>query len=188
MANATQITTGKVRLSYCYLFTPRESQDGGEAKYSVTCLIRKSDTATLAKINTAIEAAKKAFLAKNPGVKLPPQIKSTLHDGDGIRENGEPFGDECKGHYVITVSSSQQPVLVDANKLPITDPRELYSGCYGRVILNFYVYKYMGRCGISAALNGVMKLHDGEPLGGGIVVTDADWDDDWEDTEDDLLG
>ena len=39
-------------------------------------------------------------------------------------------------------------------------------------------------------MNGVMKLHDGEPLSGG-VVTDSDWDDDWEDTDDgmdDLLG
>ena len=64
MASATQITTGKVRFSYAYLFTPRASQDGGAAKYSVTLLIPKSDKATLAKINKAIEAAKANFIAK----------------------------------------------------------------------------------------------------------------------------
>ena len=187
MANATQITTGKVRLSYCNLFTPRESQDGSPAKYSVTCLIRKDDKLTYQKIMKAKDAACAAFLQRNPGKKLPPQLPMTLHDGDGVRENGEEFGPECKGCWVMTVSSRQQPVIVDANKLPITDPRELYSGCYGRVILNFYVYDYMGKRGVSAGLNGVMKLHDGEPLGG-AVVTDADWDDDWEDIDDDLLG
>ena len=67
----------------------------------------------------------------------------------------------------------------------------LYSGCYGRAIINFYVYDTNGNKGISAGLNGVMKLHDGEPLSGGIV-TESDWDDGWEDTTDDgmddLLG
>lgn len=79
-------------------------------------------------------------------------------------------------------------MIVDANKLPITEPSELFSGCYGRAIINFYGYDTQGNKGISAGLNGIMKLHDGEPLGGGIV-TDADWDDGWEDDEDeDLLG
>jgi len=73
-----------------------------------------------------------------------------------------------------------------ADKTPITEPKELFSGCYGRAIINFYVYDTNGNKGISAGLNGLMKLYDGEPLGGG-VVTDSDWDDDWEDDADDLL-
>lgn len=188
MANATQITTGKVRFSYVYLFTPRASQDGGPAKYSVTLLIPKSDKATLAKIKTATDAAKTAFMNRNNGKKLPANLTSTIHDGDGTRDNGEEYGPECKGCYVVTVSSTNPPVIVDSFKNPITDPTELYSGCYGRAIINFYVYDYMGKRGISAGLNGIMKLHDGEPLAGG-VVTDSDWDDGWEDDDDDgLLG
>ena len=180
----TQITTGKVRFSYAHLFTPRPSLDGGPAKFSVTLLIPKTDKATLAKINSAIEAARTAFISKT-GKKLPANLASTLHDGDTFRDNGEEFGPECKGCYVITVSSTTQPVIVDADKVPITNPQELYSGCYGRAIINFYVYDYMGKRGISAGLNGIMKLYDGEPLAGG-VVTDSDWDDGWED-DDDLL-
>lgn len=187
MASSTQITTGKVRFSYAYLFTPRASQDGGPAKYSVTLLIPKSDKATLAKIRAAMGAACNNFTAKT-GKKLPANLASTLHDGDATRDNGEDFGPECKGCYVMTVSSTNPPVIVDANKTPITNPQELYSGCYGRAIINFYVYDYMGKRGISAGLNGVMKLYDGEPLAGG-VVTDSDWDDGWEDEDDDdLLG
>ena len=50
------------------------------------------------------------------------------------------------------------------------------------------MYDTQGNKGISAGLNGIMKLYDGEPLGG--VVTDSDWDDGWEDEDDndDLLG
>ena len=32
---ATQITTGKVRFSFCNLFTPRAAQAGAQEKYSV---------------------------------------------------------------------------------------------------------------------------------------------------------
>lgn len=187
MANSTQITTGKVRFSYCNLFAPRAAQEGAQAKYSVTLLIPKSDKATLTKIKSAIEAAKTNYLARNNGKKLPANLKTTMHDGDGERPNGGEFGEECKGCYVMTVSSNNQPVIVDANKTPITDERELYSGCYGRAIINFYVYDTQGNKGISAGLNGVMKLYDGEPLGGG-VVTDSDWDDGWEDDDDDFGG
>lgn len=189
MAAATQITTGKVRLSYNNLFTPRAAQEGAKEKYSTTLLIPKTDKATIKKIKAAIEAAKSAYMQKHSGKKLPTNLKTTLHDGDGERPNGGEFGPECKGCYVITVSSNNRPVLVYADKTLITEPSELYSGCYGRAIINFYVYDTNGNKGISAGLNGVMKLEDGEPLAGG-VVTDSDWDDGWEDEDgdDDLLG
>ena len=189
MAAATQITTGKVRFSYNNLFTPRAAQEGAQEKYSTTLLIPKSDKATIKKIKGAMEAAKAAYMQKHSGKKLPANLKSTLHDGDGERPNGGDFGPECKGCYVITVSSNNKPVLVYADKTPITEPSELYSGCYGRAIINFYVYDTNGNKGISAGLNGIMKLEDGEPLAGG-VVTDSDWDDGWEDEDDgdDLLG
>ncbi len=191
---STQITTGKVRFSYCSLFEPRAAVAGGQETYSVTLLIDKGDKFTLDKIKAAVEEAKQLYLQKNSGKKLPSGLKTTLHDGDGERPNGGDFGPECAGCYVITVSSKNKPVLVDKNKTPITDPQELYSGCYGRAIINFFVYDTNGNKGVSAGLNGVMKLHDGEPLSGGIV-TDEDWDDDWEDPDagaadgyDDLLG
>jgi hypothetical protein len=180
----TQITTGRVRLSYCSLFEPKE-QDG-KLTYSVTLLIPKTDTNTLQKIKGAMEEAKNAYLQKYAGKKLPTDLKHTLHDGDGERPNGGEFGPECKGCYVMTVSTKNRPVLVYKDKTPITDAQELYSGCYGRAILNFYVYDTNGNKGLTAGLNGVMKLSDGEPLSGG-VVTDADWDDDWEDDEEDDL-
>ena len=185
MASATQITTGKVRFSFCNVFEPK-SINGGDPKYSVTLIIPKSDKATLNKIKAAIEAAKTAYIQKNSGKKLPKDLKHTLHDGDGEMPNGGEYGDECKGCYVMAVSSKNQPVICHADKTPITDPKELYSGCYGRAILNFYVYENSGNKGVTAGLNGVMKLYDGEPLCGGIV-RDEDWDDGWEDEDDDGL-
>ena len=180
---STKVITGKVRFSYCNLFQPRAAQEGAQPKYSVTLLIPKSDKATIQKIKAAMDEAKTKYLSSSNGKKLPANLKSSLHDGDGERPNGGEFSEECKGCYVITVSSNNKPVIVHADKTPITEPSELYSGCYGRAIINFYVYDTNGNKGITAGLNGVMKLYDGEPLGGG-VVTDSDWDDGWEDEDD----
>ena len=131
-----------------------------------------------------MNAAKDAYIAKNAGKKLPSNLKHTLHDGDGERPNGGEFNEECKVHYLITVSSNNKPVIVNSDKTPLTEPSELWSGCYGRAIINFYVYDTQGNKGLSAGLNGIMKLYDGEPLSGG-VVTDSDWDDDFEDEDED---
>lgn len=146
IVNICKVTNGQkcllrsemLRIYYCNLFTPRAAQDGAKPKYSVTLLIPKSDKATIQKINGAIEAARAAYLARNNGKKLPANLKTTLHDGDGERPNGGEFGEECKGCYVMTVSSINPPVIVDAQKTPITDPQELYSGCYGRAIIKCF--------------------------------------------------
>lgn len=175
----TQITTGKVRFSYCHIFEPR-TLEGSDPKYSVTLLIKKSDSFTVNKLKAAIAAAQSDYAAKNPGKKAP--TKNTLHDGDGVRESGEEFGQECKGCWVITASTKTKPIIVDADKLPITDPAEIYSGCYGRAIINAFAYDTHGNRGITFALNGVMKLSDGDPLGGARASAD-DFDDDWQDDD-----
>ena len=56
--NPTKVVTGVVRLSYANVWEPK-SVNGGTEKYSVSLIIPKSDTKTLKKIQTAIEAAYK---------------------------------------------------------------------------------------------------------------------------------
>ncbi len=59
-----KVLTGEVRLSYANLTTPRAAQQGGEPKYSVTLLIPKTDVATKADIDAAINAAANEALTK----------------------------------------------------------------------------------------------------------------------------
>lgn len=162
----TKVVTGKVRLSYCNLFQPRAVEDGQEPKYSCTILIPKSDKATIQKIKTAIEAAKQAGISSVFGGKLPPNLKTPIHDGDGEKPNGGEYGEECKGHYVINASSKQKPGIVDKNLNEIIDSTEVYSGCYARVSINFYAFNKSGNKGIACGLNNVQKIADGDYLGG----------------------
>lgn len=180
---STKVVTGKVRFSFCHIFEPQAQQDGGEPKYSVTLLIPKSDTATLGKIKAAMEEARENFVKKNGANSLPAKPNHTMHDGDGVRDSGDPYGPECKGCYVITVTNKSKPVIVDAFRNPVTDPGEVYSGCYGRAAINFYGYTRSGKKGISASLLSIQKLHDGEPFG--TVGSADDFDDGYSDGADD---
>jgi hypothetical protein len=79
------------------------------------------------------------------------------------------------------VSSKQKPVIVDAFRNEVTDPTEVYSGCYGRAAINFYGYNQAGKKGISAGLLSIQKLSDGEPFG--TVGSADDFDDDYRDAD-----
>ena len=183
---STKVVTGKVRFSYVNIFEPKKNEDGTEGKYSVTLLIPKSDTATVGKIKEAMVEARENFCKNHGATALPQKPNHTLHDGDGTRDSGDPYGPECKGCYVITVSSKQKPVIVDAFRNQITDAAEVYSGCYGRASINFYGYNSNGKKGISAGLLSIQKLHDGEPFG--TVGSADDFADDYKDEDDDFLG
>ncbi|MFZ5645789.1 MAG: DUF2815 family protein [Bacillota bacterium] len=169
----TNVTTGQVRLSYVHLFQPWAAKPGQEQKYSVTVLLPKADIATKQRIDAAINAAiQQGVTSKWNGVR-PPQIVVPIWDGDGVRKNGEPFGPECKGHWVFTASSKTQQAVVDLNINPIINQSEVYSGMYGRVSVNFFPFDTNGNRGIGCGLGPVQKLADGEPLGGGVSAEEA---------------
>lgn len=162
-----KVLTGEVRLSYANLTTPRAAQQGAEPKYSVTLLIPKTDTATKADIDVAIQAAANDALAKVWNGARPPVLKVPIYDGDGVRPSGVPFGDECKGHWVMTASTKNKPQVVGIDNINCElAPADIYSGMYGRVTVRFFGYSNSGNKGIGCGLGNVLKTRDGEPLAG----------------------
>lgn len=164
----TQVVTGKCRFSFVNVFEPRAMREGDEPKYSLTLIIPKSDTKTVEAIKAAIQKAAEAGAQKHFGGRVPTNVTNTFYDGDTATDD---MGDlknikypEYKGSYFIRVSTKRQPKVLDANRNEILDPTEVYSGCYGRASMTFFAYSGDGRRGVSAVLNNVQKLEDGEPL------------------------
>lgn len=170
--NPLRSMTGVCRLSYEHLMKEYANQPGAEAKYSATLLIPKTDVNTKADIDSSIQAAIQKGISEKWGGTQPPNLKIPLHDGDGLRQSGEPFGPECKGHWVMTASSKLKPQVVDQNGNDIIIASEVYSGMYARVTLNFFPYNSNGNRGIGCGLGNVQKLADGEPLGGRTTAAD----------------
>lgn len=165
-ANPMKVITGtNTRWSYANVWEPK-SINGGAPKYSVSLIIPKSDTKTITKIQAAIEAAYKEGEAKLKGngrsVPALSVLKTPLRDGDTERPDDEAYADA----YFINANSASAPGIVDADRQPIIDRSEVYSGVYGRASINFYAFNSNGNKGIACGLNNLQKMKDGEALGG----------------------
>lgn len=169
------------RLSYPTLFVARKvNEDSDKKHYSLTLLIPKTDTATVAAVQAAINAAVQDGVERSVFKQTidPAQTKyPPLRDGDSMNSNGEPRGSEFAGHWFIAAKSpeARKPFVVNANVQKILDESEIYAGCYVNVALQFYAYSHpTGGKGIAASFAGVQKAKDGEPLGGpSIEATDV---------------
>lgn len=162
---ATKVITGpETRFSYCSVWEPK-SINGGEPRYSVSLLIPKEDQETVLAVHEAIQAAYHDGEAKLRGKgSLPPlkALKTPLRDGDTERPDDPAYA----GMWFLNANSVRKPQIVDADCNPILDRAEFYSGCYGRASVNFYAFNTNGNRGIACGLGNLMKLQDGEPLGG----------------------
>ena len=179
--NPTKVITGEVRLSYANLWEPK-SINGGTPKYSVSIIIPKSDTRTIAKIKAAIEAAYREGETKLKGngktVPALSVLKTPLRDGDTERPDDEAYA----GSYFINANSATAPGIVDSACETILERSQLYSGVYARASVNFFAFNSNGNKGIACGLNNIQKLRDGDPLGGKSRAEDdfaTDDDDDF---------
>ena len=174
--DALKCLTGEVRCSYVSVHTPRQINGQGKPKYTMTVLIPKSDTATFTDIQNAMQAAIDKGIGDPRiwGGKKPNNIVTTLYDGDGVKpETGDPWGSECKGHWVLRTSANEdhRPQVVGLDNVKVElDPRDVYSGMYARVTVRFYPYKFAGKCGVGCGLGNVLKTRDGDPLSGGSTA------------------
>ena len=164
--NPMKVITGpNTRWSYANVWEAK-SINGGTPKFSVSLIIPKSDTKTVAKLKAAIEAAYREGESKLKGngkTVLPlAAIKNPLRDGDVER----PDDDAYDNAYFINANATTAPGIVDADRNPILTRSEVYSGVYGRASISFYAFNSNGNKGIACGLNNLQKVCDGEPLGG----------------------
>ena len=185
MANQKNFSATKMvipcRISFANIWEPK-AINGGDEKYSVSCLIPKSDKKTLARIQKAVEAAKEDGKARKWGGKIPPNLKLPLRDGDIDRPDDENYED-C---YFLNASSKDAPQVVDRKVNPVLDPMMVYSGCYCNVSVNVYAFNANGNRGVAVGLGNIQFVRDGERLSG-KASADADFDA-LEDDDEDVLG
>ena len=183
-SNPMKVITGlDTRWSYANVWEAK-SINGGTPKFSVSLIVPKSDTKTIAKIKAAIEAAYHDGEAKlkGNGKSVPPlaALKTPLRDGDVERPDDPAY----ENAYFINANSGTAPGVVDADRNEILNRSEIYSGVYGRASINFYAFNSNGNKGIACGLNNLQKIRDGEPLGGKSRAED----DFATDADDDFLG
>lgn len=160
--NPTKVITGPgTRWSYCNVWQAK-SINGGAPKFSVSLIIPKSDTVTIKKIEAAYKEGEAKLKGNGRSVPALSVLKTPLRDGDAERPDDEAYANA----YFVNANSATAPGIVDADRQPILETSEVYSGVYGRASINFYAFNSNGNKGIACGLNNLQKIRDGKPLGG----------------------
>ena len=89
------------RISFANIWQAR-SINGSEEKYSVSCLIPKSDKETLLKLHKAIEAAKEDGKIKKWGGKIPTNLKLARECREEITHSADEWS------HILTVAEEYE--------------------------------------------------------------------------------
>ena len=155
----THTITPRGRVSFANVFKPKLNPLSNKQEYSLDLLFPKTQDISSIKNELRRVIADKWPGKDTKGLRLP------IKDGDGLKQNGTAYPDEYKGHVFITFKSELQPGLVDAQRQPIIDPGEFYSGCYAIVHYRAAAYDHKANKGVSLWLNNVQKVAEGDPFG-----------------------
>lgn len=168
-----QVTTGIARASFASVIAPKPNMsDENKLEYQIV-LIFPGDSPTIPVLRAVV---RDAIIKKWPS-KIPAGLRDPIRDASEKSYEGfEP------GHFYLTCRSGERPGVIDAALKPITDPAELYSGCFVRARLSAFAYDKAGNRGVAFGLSHVQKLADGPTLTGrrsasdvfGVVVVPTD--------------
>jgi len=170
--------TPAFRLSYPAIFEAVAVMgDETKKKFGITMLFPKKSTAEALKAakhpastwlptdNCAgfwAEVCKIARANFGPEVDLKTLKLTKFRDGDKPKDSGK-VSDEEKGYIVVRTSSKDRPEALRQDKTRITDPSELYPGCWVRAVLTVAPFLKPTR-GVTVYLAGVQKLADDTPF------------------------
>jgi hypothetical protein len=171
----THTPTGRASFLYCFepMQPPKDAKGelSGKPKYKVSLLIPKGDSAKLDPIRKLVrEVATKAFGGKDKdgkpididAVMRHPKFNQPVHDGDVEK----PELAEYAGHFFLNCNSAQKPGVVDqTGKRQITDPNEVFSGCFIRCKVSVSAFAHTGNRGVTFYLNSIQLVRPGPRLG-----------------------
>ena len=159
--NLTKVNTGSgIRWSYANVWDVK-SINGGTPNFLVSLIIPKSDTKTLEELRAAIQAAydegQRKLRSNGKSVHALSALKTPLGDGDVEKPDDEAYVNA----YSANANSRTALGHVDADRQPIIDRSEVYSGVWQGDPFN-----RNGNRGIACGLNNLQKIYDDESLGG----------------------
>lgn len=171
-AKRLKLVTPEFIGSYVHLDQPYSGSDDIDPCYSILIVLDPDDKEH-AKFIDKVEDAIQECIENKWGDK-PRKFQSPLREGEDVGES-----EELQGKLCINVRSKTRPGIVDADSQKILDvEQECYSGAIYRCSISAYAWEHkVGGKGVSFGLDNVMKVDDGEHLGGGRSAPEEDFAD-----------
>lgn len=159
-----RVTTPEGRIRFPNLFAPMDFDGDGKFKYSVQVVFAPGTDLSGVKAFVSHLAEKKWGADKK---KWPKGLSSPIYscDDKADEEGNYPAGMVKGGSYINFKSNPDfKPEVFYPDLKPLTDPGDMYSGCFGRVACTGYAWTFGGKSGVSLNCGLVQKTRDGDPL------------------------
>lgn len=180
LSDQDTMLTSKIKLIWPSLFhmtVPRGEKDQSKARYNTSILVPKGhDMGILvARVNDIIaenltEKQRKETKVKKPFIKVEDQPKVIA-----MLEKAEidPADFQC----LLRVAAKFKPIVLAANKDPVEDEEQVYSGRWACCSIRPYWWKHdTGGCGVSVGLGNVQLLDHDDALSGGRVDANKEFE------------
>lgn len=165
--------TPKGRVVFSHVFEPTKSMKGKNL-YKLFLAFNKEST----DMSDLKELVKEAIMEEWPNKEDRPKLINPIKDGDTDTDQDGNLKCEkysaLKGCWTIEASTMFKPQVVDQgmNEIDPMDPDGFYAGCYARASVVAFAYKPdketpAKKKGVAFGLNNVMKVAEGDRLGGG---------------------
>lgn len=168
-----KLTTPVVRASYCQVFEAKEFENDGKPKYSMEIIWDKESQQTeeFKKIKKAIGIAMAKAHGKEQS-KWPSGWKNPLRPvtDKPDEQRGEVYQDGFLFSRASCNTKRKPQVIDKKSRRTIESEEDFYSGCYCKVSIAIGYFNTKGNRGVHFILNNIMKVKDGDRLGG---ATDA---------------
>lgn len=182
-------------LSFNDLFKPKSFEGSGDEKFSANILITP-DTKFIVggksiKLKALLKLCDKLFMEKTQKKSVKAGYDNWFvnkADGSTTRKpyisqkTDEYYAGVDEDTYYLSGSKKAEDcengkmLVLDQLKQPITSPSKMYSGCIVSVVFDVYAYAGKKSKGVTASLEGIQKIADGERLGGERVNAIDDFD------------
>lgn len=164
------------RLAFPNIYTPKESTDGGKAKYNCSLII-PPDHPIIPELDKAFEKIALDKWGKNGAAILAglrKQDRLCLHDGD-TKASYDGFA----GNMFISASSDSQPSIRNraGEHVQAGKDQAPYGGCYvlGKIELWPQDHQKHGKR-INAQIRGVQFMRDGDAFSAGRPASDDEFE------------
>lgn len=174
LKEACRIETPIFRVGFPNLFQAKAVMGSEKKKFSVQMMFAKDSDLT--SVKKAIASAK--TLKWGQKEEWPKNLEPIVYNGDDEAFKDREGYQKC---WVIKASAEidRPPTVVFTEKdengkfIRVTNPADLYPGCFARAIVFAFAWEKVGKKGVSFGLDHIQKIKDGSVFGGKKAAEDS---------------
>lgn len=161
MATKQTIKTPAVKGHFVYLVDPYTNPKTGKETYKITIAIPKKDPFWLEFKKLVVREQEENFGKKAT-------VQNCVLDGDNDGAGNAKY----PGCYYMTCNTKFKPRVITPEGVVLANNEDVYSGAIYKCLVHTYSVTFDSTKRVCCGLSAVMKVDDGERIGGSSTIVD----------------